>query len=162
MTKQEAYNRIKAHFSMPGSEFGWGDEEQSCVYLDKDSRARCAVGVLIPEKETFDEIAINSQGSVDGLKTELLRDMEGENVQRARAARRLYDLLGLDDFSMTAFLQGCQTIHDRHAECYATQYVSAWNRQSEYDIVIDSGIEAAKAAMLREYADFATREGLVA
>jgi len=171
MTKQEAYDKIVAYFSMPTAEFGWGEDQ--CVYLDMESRNRCAVGVLIPEKEAFDELAAMSMGSVGDLKETLLYH-RGENSSRPelrRAAARLYDILSFDDVEFIAFLETCQRVHDRHAEAYSTQYLSTYSydyedgnfgtNHSGFRPIINQGLEAAKRQMLAELKAYAEEVGLV-
>ena len=167
MTKQEAYNRIKSYFSLPGTTFGWDEEDGSCVYVARDG-ARCAIGVLIPEKEAFDELAKMCHGGVTSLTETLSYEMnrtDGYNYDPriSRAARRLYDMLGLGDKSMIDFYQGCQRIHDRHAEAFATQYVSKYSMDTtSVTPILGVDLTEAKANMLRDLAIFASDEGLVA
>src|SRR6188472_1396689 len=168
MTKQEAYDKIVAYFSMPTAQFGWGEDQ--CVYLDMESRARCAVGVLIPEKEAFDELAAMSMGSVGDLKETLLYHRGETNTSLPhlrRAAARLYDILNFDDSDFIGFLEGCQRIHDRHGEAYSTQYVSPYSRDygaaDSYDAqfrpVINQGLAEAKRVMLAELKAYAEEQG---
>ncbi len=168
MTKQEAYNRIKSYFSLPGTTFGWDEEDGSCVYVARDG-ARCAIGVLIPEKEAFDELAKMCHGGVESLRETVSYEMDREeggydyDPRLKRAARRLYDMLGLGDTSMIDFYIGCQRIHDRHAEAFATQYVSKYSMDTtSITPVISVELTEAKATMLRDLAIFAADEGLVA
>ena len=169
MTKQEAYNRINSYFSMPTAEFGWGEDQ--CVYLDRDSRARCAVGVLIPEKEAFDELAMMSMGSVSDLRETLLyhRGENGSRPDLRRAAARLYDTLSFDDPEFIAFLEGCQRIHDKHGEAFNTQFVSNRyfydstadeERSSGFRPIINQGLAEAKRVMLAELRAFALENDL--
>jgi len=167
MTKQEAYDKIVAYFSMPTAQFGWGEDQ--CVYLDMESRARCAVGVLIPEKEAFDELAAMSMGSVGDLKETLLYH-RGENSSLPhlrRAAARLYDILSFDDPDFVGFLEGCQRIHDRHGEAYSTQYVSSYTVNYTgmdgplFKPDINQGLAEAKRVMLAELKAYAEEDGLV-
>jgi hypothetical protein len=164
LTKQEAYNKIVAYFSAPGTEFGWSTDTQSCVYLSAES-ARCAVGVLIPEKEAFDEIARMCHGGVDDLRETILSIARDDSYEGyaplRRAARRLADILSLGDNDFQDFLKECQRIHDKHAEAFSTGFVSTYmdNRAA---VIVDQGVTAAKAAMLLELRGMALDEGLTA
>jgi hypothetical protein len=47
MTLQQAYNAMRAYFSLPGATLAWDAERGSCKYRTSDGRA-CAIGCLIP------------------------------------------------------------------------------------------------------------------
>jgi hypothetical protein len=53
MTKQEIYERVRDHFSVPGTRMGYSNSAESCVYRGGNnpvSPVRCAFGVLIPDE----------------------------------------------------------------------------------------------------------------
>lgn len=54
MTKQEAYEKIRKHFSKPDAVYGYSADAGRCFYrVDQKpySKYRCAVGCLIPDKK---------------------------------------------------------------------------------------------------------------
>jgi len=164
MTKQEAANRIIAWFEKPAAEFGWDSDKGQCVYLT-DNGARCAVGILIPEKEAYDELARMSLGGIGDFRENVKYHASGESVRYGEAdsrfqrlAQRLNTILSLDDMDFVDFLTRCQRIHDKHAEAFATQQVPRYMTDS-YLYSVDYGdkpevgltLEEAKAAYLDEF-----------
>ena len=107
MTKQEAYERIRAHF-VADRRYGYrpatAETEAACVYLAADG-AKCAIGCLMPDGNPMQE----AQG---GIFT-LARDY----------TKHLADLLGIDatetrdfyDHPTFKFLNDVQAEHDFYA-----------------------------------------------
>lgn len=97
MTAQEAYEKIRAHFTKPDAVFSWDESKNNCVYRkdgDPASPVRCAVGVLIPDK--FYDVELE-ENSIDMLLDNL----------RHGGPIWLRDLLPVE-----AFLNDAQTLHD--------------------------------------------------
>ena len=176
MTKQEAANRIIAWFSKPAAEFGWDADKGQCVYLT-DNGARCAVGILIPEKEAYDELARMSLGGIGDFRENVKYHASGESVRYGeqdvrmqRLAQRLNTILSLDDMDFVDFLTRCQRIHDKHAETFATQSVPRYMQDTFLYSGVDYGVtpkvgltlEEAKEAYLAEFKEVCADEyGLV-
>lgn len=103
MTTQEAYDKIRAHFSQPNAVFGYDHSEMVCVYrgrYENTNPVRCAFGVLIDDEDYYEAMEGNS------VTTLLIGD--GEDISPYLAPGKYADLdLG--------FLERVQETHDHCA-----------------------------------------------
>ena len=105
MNAQEAYNKMRHWFTLPGAVLGQTDDG-FCAYrgtnehgdYDKLSNVRCAVGCLIPNDLYSPYMDSGEQG--DGMQAGQLLDYYPD-------VRKLFD----DDLAME-FVQKAQTRHD--------------------------------------------------
>ena len=81
-TPQEAYDKIKAYFSLPDAKLSYtprgnGNPYTSqCYYRHPEDGRKCAVGVLIP-----DGVADNALGSLTSLLLDRLIEVEKEGTR---------------------------------------------------------------------------------
>jgi hypothetical protein len=86
MTTQEAYEQIKAFFSLPGAQLSQ-DTSHLCYYRHPDNpRIRCAVGCLIPDDlYKREKEGVSASGVMEKFELPLLDDVNPEfldEVQR--------------------------------------------------------------------------------
>lgn len=111
LTKQEAYEKIRAWFSRPNAVYGMDPQEANCVYRaeqDPHSEIRCAVGCLIPddiydpawEGQTIFLLSGNGRLSTPARELGLREDV----VQWLETVQVLHDRCANEDFQMRHFL----------------------------------------------------------
>lgn len=98
MTNQEAYEKVRAHFSRPDTVFGLDPLTDECVYradCDAYSPVKCSIGVLIPD-ELYESW------------------FENESIFTLIHTLRLVvtELMGCDEY----WLANMQRLHDRTAQ----------------------------------------------
>lgn len=127
MTTQEAYERIRAHFSREGAVLGKGvlaDGSQfedgptmACVYRangDPKSEVRCAFGVLIPDEMYSVDMEDTISGYILGKWKELAKHLEEVSP---------------------LFISNAQSLHD-HAADDARHFVTLLDRLAgDYELV---------------------------
>lgn len=97
LTNQECYEKIRAHFSAKGAEYGYDEYECNCVYRGSDGQ-KCAVGCLITDElydRSFENFNLKGLSEPDTKVDELKRE-------------DLFEYLPLD----ISFLNVVQQTHD--------------------------------------------------
>lgn len=94
-TVQQAYERIRKHFSKPGAVYGYDASQAKCQYrteLPSGKVAKCAVGCLIP-KSSYNPVW----------------------DARVLTADQLLPLIGWTNEVLDSFLAKAQDVHDQCA-----------------------------------------------
>jgi hypothetical protein len=121
----EAYKRIREHFSAPGAELavGWDEEasEDACFYRyngDPTSPIRCAAGVLIPD----DKYSPSLEGhGIRFIAEEVGLELTAEAMEFVVTAQRLHD-----DTAMNAMAEGWEPDPSHFVELLDATWKRGW------------------------------------
>lgn len=113
MTIQQAYEKIRTHFSQPGAQYGYNEESGECQYRSPENHP-CAVGVLIPD-ELYEQIGpwdIEGKGVRDLAKLDELRDLVNGDTPMGQfklefltSVQRLHDNCAIEHHPMEEFIR---------------------------------------------------------
>lgn len=123
MTDQQAYEKIRAWFTRPNAVFGWDKETESCVYrggYKALSRARCAVGCLIPSRRYHSDL----EDCDPGIVAREIPELHGVNVSFLEQAQSVHDSLA---FKGNEYLSDFIERLDRLAKNYKLEVVTNGN-----------------------------------
>lgn len=123
MTNQEIFDTAITGIV---AQAAYGTDGSGCVYYDRDTGNRCAVGLLLPvetAKRWAYDLGVSSIGNldykIDRIKAEVMRDLDAlgitdEQIEFLDNLQCLHDSLAVGDFDRDHFLVAARNFADEH------------------------------------------------